>query len=338
MVGSTVDGESDGAEVGRKVVAMADMRYRRLGNSGLVVSVVGLGCNNFGRKVHDAGTKLVVDAALDHGINLFDTADIYGDPQGSSESALGKALRGRRDDVVIATKFGMDMHGMNGVDHDARGSRRYVTRAVEASLRRLDTEYIDLYQLHRPDAATPIDETLAALDDLVRAGKVRYLGHSNFAGWQVADAAWTAETSHRTPFVSAQNEYSWLQRDVEVDVVPACEHFGLGLLPFFPLASGLLTGKYGRGAAAPADGRLAGDRYASRLEAANWDAIEAIDAFAKTRALTMLDVAIGGLAAMPAVTSVIAGATKPEQVAANVAAGEWVPSAEDLVELREITA
>jgi aryl-alcohol dehydrogenase-like predicted oxidoreductase len=322
----------------RKVVAMADMRYRRLGNSGLVVSVVGLGCNNFGRKVDDAATKIVVDTALEHGINLFDTADIYGDPQGSSESALGQALRGRRDDVVIATKFGMDMHGLNGIDHDARGSRRYVTRAVEASLRRLDTDYIDLYQLHRPDAATPIDETLSALDDLVRAGKVRYLGNSNFAGWQIADAEWTAKTSHWTPFVSAQNEYSWLQREAEADVVPACEHFGLGLLPFFPLASGLLTSKYQRGAAAPADGRLAGERYASRLDAANWDAIEAIDAFAKTRGVTMLDVAIGGLAAMPAVTSVIAGATKPEQVAANVAAGVWVPSDEDLVELREITA
>jgi aryl-alcohol dehydrogenase-like predicted oxidoreductase len=322
----------------RKVVAMADMRYRRLGNSGLVVSVVGLGCNNFGRKVDDAGTKLVVDAALEHGINLFDTADIYGDPQGGSESALGKALRGRRADVVIATKFGMDMHGLNGIDHGARGSRRYVTRAVEASLRRLDTDYIDLYQLHRPDTATPIDETLAALDDLVRAGKVRYLGNSNFAGWQIADADWAAKASHRTPFVSAQNEYSWLQRAAEADVVPACEHFGLGLLPFFPLASGLLTSKYQRGAAAPADGRLAGERYASRLDGANWDAIEAIDAFAKTRGVTMLDIAIGGLAAMPAVTSVIAGATKPEQVAANVAAGDWVPSDDDLVELREITA
>jgi aryl-alcohol dehydrogenase-like predicted oxidoreductase len=338
VVRSTPDLASSRTDQQRKVVAMADMRYRRLGNSGLVVSVVGLGCNNFGRKVDDAGTKLVVDAALDHGINLFDTADIYGEPQGSSESAVGKALRGRRDDVVIATKFGMDMHGLNGVDHGARGSRRYVTRAVEASLRRLDTDYIDLYQLHRPDDATPIDETLAALDDLVRAGKVRYLGNSNFAGWQIADAAWTATTSHRTPFISAQNEYNWLERDVEADVVPACEHFGLGLLPFFPLASGLLTGKYKRGTAAPADGRLAGERYASRLEDANWDAIEAIDAFANARGVTMLDVAIGGLAAMPAVASVIAGATRPEQVAANVAAGEWVPTDHDLAELRDITA
>ncbi len=225
---------------------MTDMRYRRLGNSGLVVSVVGLGCNNFGRKVDDAGTKAVVDAAIDQGINLFDTADIYGDPAGASESALGKALKGRRDDVVIATKFGMDMHGANGVDHGARGARRYVTKAVEASLRRLGTDHIDLYQMHTPDAETPIDETLSALDDLVRAGKVRYLGNSNFTGWQIADADWTARTHGRTPFISAQNEYSWLKRGVEADVVGACERFGLGLLPFFPLASGLLTGKYRR--------------------------------------------------------------------------------------------
>ncbi|HKE66171.1 MAG TPA: aldo/keto reductase [Micromonosporaceae bacterium] len=317
---------------------MTEMRYRRLGNSGLVVSVVGLGCNNFGRKVDEAGTRSVVDAALEHGINLFDTSDTYGDPQGSSEVLVGKALRGRRDDVVIATKFGMDMNGLNGVDHGARGSRRYVMRAVEASLRRLDTDYIDLYQIHRPDESTPIDETLSALDDLVRDGKVRYLGNSNFAGWQIADAAWTAKTYGRTPFVSAQNQYSWLHREVEQDVLPACEHFGLGMLPFFPLASGLLTGKYRRGAAAPTGGRLSEPRYASRLEAAAWDTIESIDSFAKARGVSMLDVAIGGLAAQPAVASVIAGATRPEQVGANAAAGRWVPTVEDLAELRDITS
>jgi aryl-alcohol dehydrogenase-like predicted oxidoreductase len=317
---------------------MADMRYRRLGASGLVVSAVGIGCNTFGRMVDEAGAKAVVDAAIEHGITLFDTADIYGDPQGSSESFLGKALGGRRDDVVIATKFGMDMHGLNGPDFGARGSRRYVMRAVEASLRRLGTDHIDLYQLHRPDDETPIDETLSALDDLVRDGKVRYIGNSNFAGWQIADAAWTANTSGRAPFVSAQNEYNWLHREVEAEVVPACEHFGLGLLPFFPLASGLLTGKYSRGLAAPANSRLSGARYASRLESAPWDTIEALVAFAKTRGVGMLDVAIGGLAAQPAVTSVIAGATTPEQVAANVAAGAWVPSDEDLAELHAITA
>ncbi len=315
---------------------MADMRYRRLGDSGLAVSVIGLGCNNFGRRVDQEGTRAVVHAALDHGINLFDTADIYGDPHGESERMLGAALAGRRDDVVIATKFGMDMAGMNGPDLGARGSRRYVARAVEASLRRLGTDYIDLYQIHQPDPATPIAETLAALDDLVRAGKVRYLGNSNFAGWQIADAAWTARAGHLTPFVSAQNEYSLIKRGVETEVVPACERFGLGLLPFFPLASGLLTGKYRRGEAAPGGTRLSEARMAARLEQAPWDTIEALAAFAEKRGLSLLDVAIGGLAAKPAVTSVIAGATRPEQVAANVAAGAWVPTAEDLAELDAI--
>ena len=318
---------------------MADMRYRRLGRSGLAVSVVGIGCNNFGRKIGEAETKAVVDAAIDAGINLFDTADIYGTPHGSSELLLGKALRGhKRDDVVIATKFGMDMGGANGVDHAARGSRRYVVRAVEASLKRLATDYIDLYQLHTPDAETPIDETLSALDDLVRAGKVRYLGSSNFSGWQIANADWTARHDGRTPFISAQNEYNWLKRGVEADVLGACEHFGVGLLPFFPLASGLLTGKYSRSAAAPEGSRLAQPGYAARFAAAPWDAIDAIEAYAAARGRTMLEVAIGGLAAVPAVTSVIAGATTPDQVAANVAAVQWIPTAEDLAELRRITA
>ncbi|TDB71056.1 aldo/keto reductase [Micromonospora sp. KC721] len=307
------------------------MTYRRLGDSGLVVSVVGIGCNNFGRKLDLDGTRAVVDAALDAGINFFDTADIYGEPHGTSEELLGQALKGRRDDVVVATKFGMSMGGRNGRDFGVRGSRRYVVRAVEASLRRLETDHIDLYQLHEPDPGTPIDETLAALDDLVRAGKVRYLGNSNFTGWQIADADWTAKTRGLTRFVSAQNHYNLLQRDAEVEVIPACERFGLGLLPFFPLANGLLTGKYKRGEAPPTGSRLSGGgRYAQRLAAANWDTIEAIEAYAAERGLTMLDVAIGGLAARPAVASVIAGATTPEQVQANAAAGGWHPTDEDL--------
>ncbi|MFD1324022.1 aldo/keto reductase [Micromonospora sonneratiae] len=313
------------------------MTYRRLGNSGLVVSVVGVGCNNFGRKLDLDGTRAVVDAALDAGINFFDTADIYGQPQGGSEEQLGAALRGRRDDVVVATKFGMNMHGMNGPDHGARGARRYVARAVEASLRRLGTDYIDLYQMHEPDPGTPIEETLSALDDLVRDGKVRYLGNSNFAGWQIADAAWVARTRGYTPFISAQNEYNLLDRDVTAEVVPACQQFGLGLLPFFPLADGLLTGKYRRGAAAPEGSRLSGGgRYAERLANAPWDTIEAIEAYAAERGLTMLHVAIAGLAAQPAVTSVIAGATTPDQVRANAAAGSWQPSAEDLAALNAL--
>ncbi|MGI5212012.1 aldo/keto reductase [Plantactinospora sp. CA-290183] len=313
------------------------MTYRRLGDSGLVVSVVGIGCNNFGRKLDLDGTRAVVDAALEAGITLFDTADIYGEPHGASEEQLGAALRGRRDDVVLATKFGMDMSGMNGPDHGARGARRYVARAVEASLRRLGTDHIDLYQLHQPDPGTPIEETLSALDDLVRAGKVRYLGNSNFAGWQIADAAWTARTRGWAPFVSAQNQYSLLHRDAETEVVPAARRFGLGVLPYFPLANGLLTGKYQRGATPPQGSRLAGGgRYAQRLAAAPWDRIEAIERYAAERGLGMLDVAIGGLAAQPAVTSVIAGATTPEQVRANANAGGWRPSPADVEALRAL--
>ncbi|EEP71727.1 aldo/keto reductase [Micromonospora sp. ATCC 39149] len=310
---------------------MTEMTYRRLGDSGLVVSVVGVGCNNFGRKLDLDGTRAVVDAALDAGITLFDTADIYGEPQGTSEELLGQALKGRRDEVVLATKFGMDMHGLNGADFGARGSRRYIARAVEASLRRLGTDHIDLYQMHEPDPSTPIDETLAALDDLVRAGKVRYLGNSNFAGWQIADADWVSSSSGRARFVSAQNHYSLLERGVEAEVIPACERFGLGMLPFFPLANGLLTGKYKRGEAAPTGSRLSGGgRYAERLAAAPWDTIEAVEAYAAERGLTMLQVAIGGLAARPAVASVIAGATTPEQVRANAEAGTWQPGDDDL--------
>ncbi|WP_433533649.1 aldo/keto reductase [Micromonospora sp. CA-263727] len=313
------------------------MTYRRLGDSGLVVSVVGIGCNNFGRKLDLDGTQAVVDAALDAGINFFDTADIYGEPHGASEAQLGAALKGRRDDVVVATKFGMSMGGGNGRDFGVRGSRRYVVRAVEASLRRLDTDYIDLYQLHEPDPGTPIDETLSALDDLVRDGKVRYLGNSNFAGWQIADAEWTAKTRGLTRFISAQNHYSLLNRDAEIEVLPACERFGLGMLPFFPLANGLLTGKYKRGEAPPTGSRLAGGgRYAQRLAAADWDTIEAIEAYAAERGVSVLHVAIAGLAAQPSVTSVIAGATTPDQVRANAEAGAWQPTAEDLKALRAV--
>ncbi len=313
------------------------MTYRRLGDSGLVVSAVGIGCNNFGSRIDLDGTRAVVEAALDSGINFFDTADIYGASPGSSEEFLGQVLKGRRDNVVIATKFGMDMDGRNGPDHGARGARRYVMRAVEASLRRLNTDHIDLYQMHEPDPGTPIDETLAALDDLVTAGKVRYLGNSNFGGWQIADADWTARSRGRTRFISAQNHYSLIERGVEAEIIPACERFGLGLLPFFPLANGLLTGKYKRGESAPSGSRLAGGaRYAARLAAAEWDTIEALEAYAAERGLSLLQVAIGGLAAQPAVTSVIAGATTPDQVRANAAAGSWSPDAGDLAALRAV--
>jgi aryl-alcohol dehydrogenase-like predicted oxidoreductase len=312
---------------------MSEMSYRRLGDSGLVVSAVGLGCNNFGRRLNADETRAVVDAAFDEGITLFDTADTYGSPHGASEEFLGAALKGRRDDVVVATKFGSNMEGVNGNDFGARGARRYIVRAVESSLRRLDTDYIDLYQMHQPDPVTPIDETLSALDDLVRTGKVRYLGNSNFAGWQIADADWTARAAGQAPFISAQNQYSLLHREAEAEVLPACEHFGLGFLPFFPLDSGLLSGKYRRGSAAPAGTRLAGDRYQSWLDEANWDLIEALASYGEARGHSLLDVAIAGLLAQPAVTSVIAGATRPDQVHANAAAASWEPSAADVAEL-----
>jgi aryl-alcohol dehydrogenase-like predicted oxidoreductase len=313
---------------------MTDMTYRRLGDSGLTVSVVGLGCNNFGGRIDADRTQQVVDACLDAGVTLFDTADVYGGSPGQSEELLGRALGRRRDEVVVATKFGSDLHGANGPDWGARGSRRYVRRAVEASLRRLGTDWIDLYQLHWPDPLTPMEETLAALHELVAEGKVRYVGSSNLAGWQLVDADWTARSAGTSRFISAQNEYSLLNRGVEAELVPACEHVGAGLLPYFPLASGLLTGKYRRGVDAPAGTRLAS--RPERLAAADFDRIEAIGRYADERGVSMLDVAIGGLAAQPAVASVIAGATSAEQVRANVAAGTWQPSAEDLAALDEV--
>jgi aryl-alcohol dehydrogenase-like predicted oxidoreductase len=311
------------------------MRYRQMGNSGLTVSVVGLGCTNFGKRVDRAGTRAVVHAALDSGITFFDTADIYGERgSGASEAYLGEALTGHRDQIVLATKFGADMSGAVAPAWVPRASRRYIRAAVEGSLRRLNTDHIDLYQLHEPDPRTPVEETLTALDELVRAGMVRYIGSSNLVAWQIADAEWTARTTGTVRFVSAQNEYSLLNRSVEADVVPACERYGIGLLPYFPLSAGLLTGKYARDRVPL--GRLAEPKYADRLTDAALDRVDAIRAYAEARGRTLLEVAIGGLVAQPAVVSVIAGATSPEQVVANAAAGEWLPSATDLRELDRI--
>jgi len=309
--------------------------FRQLGESGLTVSTVGLGCNAFGARIDADQTSAVVSAALDAGVTLFDTADIYGSRAGESEELLGKALGDRREDVVLATKFGMDMRGANGPDWGVRGSRRYIRKAVEASLRRLGTDWIDLYQMHEPDPATPIEETLAALDELVSEGKVRYVGSSNFAGWQVLDADWTARSSGLERFVSAQNKYSLYDRSAEAELVPACEQVGVGILPFFPLEYGLLTGKYRRGAAAPEGSRL--ESQSQRLEGADFDRIEALQHYAEKRGLSMLQVAIGGLAAQPVVASVIAGATKPEQVRANVEAGAWQPTDDDVEVLAELS-
>ncbi len=317
---------------------MTEMRYRTLGESGLVVSVVGVGCNNFGARIGPDRAREVVDAAFDAGVTLFDVADIYGRPHGAAEEALGEALRGRRHEALIATKFGMSMAGANGQDWGARGSRRYVRIAVEESLRRLGTDWIDLYQLHVPDGVTPIEETLSALDELVREGKVRYVGASNMAGWQVADAEWTSRARGLSRFVSVQNEYSLLDRSAETEVLPACEHYRIGFLPYFPLAHGLLTGKYQRGAAAPAGTRLASGDRARLLDEAPWDLIEALTAFAASRERSLLDLAFAALLAQPAVSSVIAGATSAAQVAANVAAGEWQLTERDRAELASVFA
>jgi aryl-alcohol dehydrogenase-like predicted oxidoreductase len=312
------------------------MRYRSLGESGLLVSVVGLGCNNFGRRLDVDRTRAVVDAAIEAGITLFDTADMYGD-HGGSERLLGEVIGNRRDQIVLATKFGHQSHDMGyGPAAGAKGGRAYIRRAVTESLKRLRTDYIDLYQLHTPDPSTPIEETIAALDELVAEGKVRYLGHSNLSGWQIADAAHIAAAGNRTPFISAQNHWSLLERDAEREVVPAALHFGLGVLPYFPLANGLLTGKVRRGQPVPENSRLAGrDGYVTE---AKLEKVEALISWAQERGVTILDVAIGALAAHPGCSSVIAGATSGEQVKANATAGEWEPSADELAEIDAITA
>ncbi|TJY70794.1 aldo/keto reductase [Arthrobacter sp. CAU 1506] len=311
------------------------MEYRRLGKSGLTVSAVGLGCNNLGRSntptESQEGTDAVVRAALDAGVTLFDVADTYGKTPGLSEEFLGKALGSRRDDVVVATKFGMDMQGANGEDFGARGSRRYIVKAAEASLRRLGTDWIDLYQFHTPDPLTPIEETLSALDDLVRAGKVRYIGHSNRAGWQIAEAEFTARMGGYTPFISSQNHYNLLDRRAELEVTPAAEAYGLGVLPYFPLANGLLTGKY-RDGKAPEGSRLTHSR-SNLLKDADWEQLGAFSRFAADRGLQEIEVAFSWLASRPSVASVIAGATKPEQIRQNAESAGWRPTDDDLAEL-----
>jgi aryl-alcohol dehydrogenase-like predicted oxidoreductase len=304
-----------------------DLPTRSLGDDGPEVSVVGLGCNNFGRRVDVAGTRAVVDAALEEGITFFDTANTYGDPRGRSEEFLGEVLAGRRDRVVLATKFGMDM----GDGLGPRGSREYILQAVEASLRRLRTDVIDYYWYHQPDGVTPVAETLETLDGLVQAGKVRYIGASNFSAEQIEEADAVARERGFARFTAIQNNYSLIVRDAERDVLPTCERLGLGFVPFFPLASGLLTGKYRRGEAAPSGTRLAGRDQVGTDE--QFDVVEAVERFANDRGVSMIDVAIGALLARPAVSTVIAGATRPEQVHANAAAARWEPGPGDLDEL-----
>ncbi|MGO9604765.1 MAG: aldo/keto reductase [Candidatus Binataceae bacterium] len=311
------------------------MEYRNLGDSGLKVSIAGLGCNNFGMRCDAEQTRTVVHRALDEGVTLFDTADIYGN-RGGSEEMLGKALGSRRRDIIVASKFGMAM-GEGPYLHGA--SRRYVVAAAEASLRRLGTDYIDVYQLHAPDPETPQEETLAALDDLVRAGKVRYLGNSNFTGWQVADADWISRTRGIARYVSAQNEYNLLDRRIERDLLPACRKFGLGMLPYFPLASGFLTGKYRPGAEVPKGTRFALMQPMAKriLNDQNFATLTKLEEFARGRGHSMVDLAMSWLASQPIVSSVIAGATRPDQVTENVKACGWKLSAEELKEVDTIT-
>lgn len=319
---------------------MSSLLSRTFGTSDLSVSVLGLGCNNLGRTNAPSstfeGSRAVVDAALDAGITFFDVADNYGATPGLSEELLGRALGPRRDGVIIGTKFGMDTRNPELAGLGPRGGRAYVRRAVEGSLRRLGTDRIDLYQYHTPDGVTPIEDTLGALDELVTEGKVRHVGHSNFAGWQFGAAEVAA--AHRpgtARFVSAQNHYNLLDRRAELEVLPAARAFGLGVLPYFPLANGLLTGKYS-GGARPADGRLVHSKP-QELERAPWDVVERLEQFCAARDITMVALAIGWLLAQEPVTSVIAGATRPGQVHDNAAAATWVPSAADLAELDEIS-
>jgi aryl-alcohol dehydrogenase-like predicted oxidoreductase len=306
------------------------MDTRPFGGSGLQTSVIGLGCNNFGRRIDLDGTRAVVDEALERGITFFDTANTYG--RGQSEEHLGEVLQGRRGEVVLATKFGMDMGDGKG----PRGSRDYIRQAVEASLRRLRTDVIDVYWYHKPDGQTPIAETLETLDELVRAGTVRAIGASNFDAAQIEEADVTARERGLTPFTAIQNEYSLLEREAEDDALPVCERLGLGFVPFFPLASGLLTGKYRPGEAGPEGARLSGrDRIATEEQ---FGLIAALQEYADTHGVSLLDVALGALLANETVSSVIAGATRPEQVRANAAAARWHPSPQDLAQLRELLA
>jgi aryl-alcohol dehydrogenase-like predicted oxidoreductase len=313
----------------------AGMKQRTLGTSGLKVSLVGLGCNNFGGRIDTEASREVIHKALDLGITFFDTADVYGN-RGGSETCLGQFLGDRRKDIILASKFGSPMDDAGTM---RGGSRRYVMSAIEASLKRLKTDWIDLYQMHRPDPETPVEETLRALDDLRRQGKIRYIGFSQVAAWQLVDRQWTARHHGLCPVTSCETEYSVLVRDAERELVPAMRACGAGLLPFYPLASGFLTGKYRRGAPMPEGARLTkGKRYSDMyLTEANWTLLERLEGFCKERGRSLLELAFGWLVAQPVVSSVIAGATRAEQLELNVKAADWALGPQELAEIDRIT-
>jgi aryl-alcohol dehydrogenase-like predicted oxidoreductase len=311
------------------------MQKRQIGRSGLRVTTVGLGCNNFGWKIDQEASSRVVAKALDLGVDFFDTADVYGTKPGESETVLGKALGARRKDIVLLTKFGVDTANLRLRD----SSRRYVLNALEASLRRLNTDWIDIYMIHWPDYATPIDETLKTLDDLVRSGKIRYIACSNLETWRVVDAVWTSRHLNLESFIATQDHYSLLKRDADKDMIPAAKHHGLGFIPYMPLASGLLTGKYSAGMSG-AEGRLKenflgmGNLF---LTERNLKIVTVLEEFCRARGHTLLELAVSWLAANPLVSSVICGATRPEQVEQNIKAAGWALSAEDLAEIDKLT-
>jgi aryl-alcohol dehydrogenase-like predicted oxidoreductase len=313
------------------------MEYRNLGRSGLIVSAVGLGCNNIGRQVDQAGTNAIVEKCIELGITYFDGADVYGAERGRSEEYLGRALKPHRRNVVLATK---GSGRMGEGPYWAGASRRYLMDALEASLRRLDTDYIDLYQVHFPDPETPIEETLRALDDIVRSGKVRYAGLCNYSGLEIAEAGEVWQREHLTPLVSAQNRYNLLERDIEQDIVPVCERLGLGILPYYPLAAGLLTGKYQPDRPVPEGTRLTSGIhfYAGMLENADYPKIARLTRFAEDRGHTLLELAIGWLASQPAVGCVMTGAVRVEQIEQNARSSDWRLTAEELKEVDELCA
>ena len=313
------------------------MEYRHLGNSGLKVSVLGLGGNNFGWWVDEQRSAAVINHALELGINFIDTADVY--DKGRSEEYIGLSLKGRRTQVVIATKFSSETgEGPN----DRGGSRWYMMRAVEASLKRLNTDYIDLYQIHFPDPMTPIEETLRGLDDLVKAGKVRYIGCSNFAAWQLSEALWTSRVNNLNHFVTVQTKYNLFERQIEHDLVPCCKAHGIGIIPWGPLAGGFLTGKYSRGEQPPAPTTGARPRkafiqiYNAVMTDANWERLGKLDAFAQIRGHSVGELAVAWLLSHPWLSTVIAGATRPEQLDANVAGTNWKLTAEEVVQVEKI--